>query len=322
MALPTDEHTLALSRDLLQSLDNLNGGEHPGFRAAHAKGILLSGTFVPAPEARSLTRAPHAVRTSTPVSVRFSNSAGIPSIPDTDIEHSSPRGIAIRFHLADHVHTDVIGVSTDGFPVQKPEEFLEFLRAIHASGPGAPKPTPIEAYLGAHPIALKYVVMTPKPIPSSFAREKFFTPTALKFINESGNVRFGRFRARPELGYEALDASVSAAKPANFLFDEILERIAAGPIKFNLSVQLAESGDVVDNASLVWPDDRKETPFGTITLTEVVPHNESEQRTIIFDPIPRVDGIESSGDPLLEVRAAVYLMSGRRRRAAGGTASA
>jgi catalase len=29
-----------------------------------------------------------------------------------------------------------------------------------------------------------------------------------------------------------------------------------------------------------------------------------------------VDGIEPSADPLLELRAAVYLLSGRRRRAA------
>jgi len=35
---------------------------------------------------------------------------------------------------------------------------------------------------------------------------------------------------------------------------------------------------------------------------------------MIFDPIPRVDGIEPSDDPLLELRAAVYLLSGRRRR--------
>jgi catalase len=49
----------------------------------------------------------------------------------------------------------------------------------------------------------------------------------------------------------------------------------------------------------------------------LAPNNEAEQRHIIFDPIPRVDGIESSGDPLLEPRATVYLLSGRRRRAAG-----
>jgi len=37
------------------------------------------------------------------------------------------------------------------------------------------------------------------------------------------------------------------------------------------------------------------------------------------DPIPRVDGIEASADPLLELRAAVYLISGRRRRAASAS---
>jgi len=57
--------------------------------------------------------------------------------------------------------------------------------------------------------------------------------------------------------------------------------------------------------------------FGTIELTSVMPDNDAEQRHIIFDPIPRVDGIEPSEDPLLDPRAAVYLMSGRRRRAQG-----
>jgi len=41
------------------------------------------------------------------------------------------------------------------------------------------------------------------------------------------------------------------------------------------------------------------------------------QKQIIFDPIPRVEGIDPSEDPLLELRAAIYLLSGRRRRAAG-----
>ncbi len=51
-------------------------------------------------------------------------------------------------------------------------------------------------------------------------------------------------------------------------------------------------------------------------LTHAVADNAAEQKQIIFDPIPRVDGIEPSDDPLLELRAAVYLLSGRRRRSA------
>jgi catalase len=61
--------------------------------------------------------------------------------------------------------------------------------------------------------------------------------------------------------------------------------------------------------------------FGEISLKEIVPNNASEQQQIIFDPIPRVEGIEASADPLFEPRANVYLMAGRRRRAAAKAAT-
>ena len=80
-------------------------------------------------------------------------------------------------------------------------------------------------------------------------------------------------------------------------------------------MQLAEEGDVVDDSTVQWPEDRKQVKIGEITLTELAPNNEAEQRQIIFDPIPRVDGIDTAGDPLFEPRATIYLMSGRRRRA-------
>jgi len=221
----------------------------------------------------------------------------------------------VRFHLAEHVHTDIIGHSHDGFPTRTPEEFLEFLRAAGASGPGAAKPSPIEIFLGAHPKALEFV-MAPKPFPTSFAREAFFGVNAFKFTNKDGASRYGRFRIRPDAGAEYLDAPGAAAKSANFLFDELRERIAKGPVKFNIVVLLAESGDTVDDATVHWPADRKELQFGTLVLTSEVANNTGEQQHIIFDPIPRVDGIDPSGDPLLETRADLYLLSGRRRRKA------
>lgn len=53
-------------------------------------------------------------------------------------------------------------------------------------------------------------------------------------------------------------------------------------------------------------------PFGAIVLTAKASDDEQQQKRMIFDPLPRVDGIEPSDDPLLELRAAVYLLSGRR----------
>jgi len=303
-----------LSREALQAFDDLFG-LHPGFRPVHAKGILLSGTFTPAAGVGALTNAPHVSRPSIRVEVRFSDFAGVPSVPDYDAENASPRGIAIRFYLEEHVHTDIIGHSIDGFPVRTVEEFLQFLHAIQASGPGVPKPTPVESFLAAHPATLAFV-QTPKPIPTSFIKESFFSVSAYKFTNGAGVTKFGRYRVVPQDGNEYLDASAAAKKSADFLFDDIKERIARGGVKMRILVQVASGGDVVDDSTVHWPDERPVVEFGTIELNGLVPEGEAAQRQIIFDPIPRVQGIEPSGDPLLDPRASLYLASGRRRRAA------
>jgi hypothetical protein len=36
-----------LESNLLDALDKLAGGLHPGFRPVHAKGVMYSGTFIP-----------------------------------------------------------------------------------------------------------------------------------------------------------------------------------------------------------------------------------------------------------------------------------
>jgi catalase len=275
---------------------------------------MLSGTFTPASGADYLTRAPHIQRESTQVTVRFSDSTGIPLIPDND-PNANPRGFAVRFHLAERVHTDIIAHSTDGFPTRTGEEFLEFLRALASSDPSKPSPSPLEAFLGTHPKALAFV-QAPKPTPSSFARESYFGITAMLFTNKDGLSHFGRYRIVPEAGNDHLTDAAAAAMSANFLFDELGERVLRGPVGFRVLVQLADGEDIVDDATVHWPEDRPLTDFGRIVLTSLVSDGDSAQKQIIFDPIPRVDGIEPSEDPLLELRAAVYLLSGRRRRVA------
>ncbi len=305
MPLPTDEKLLALSQDLIKQFDTIFG-LHPGFRPAHAKGTLLKGAFQPAPEAATLTRAPHAQNASTPVTVRFSNSTGLPAIPDGD-PNSNPKGFALRFHLGEHVHTDIVAHSTDGFPTRTGQEFLELLRALATGKP--------EEFLGSHPKALEFV-KTPKPTPSSFGRENYFGVTAMRFTNKEGVSRFGRYRIVPEAGTDYLSDADAGQQQADFLIQELADRVEKAPVVFRVLVQLANEGDVVDDATIHWPEDRQLVQLGTATFTEPVANEDAEQKKIIFDPIPRVDGIEPSDDPLLELRAAVYLMSGRRRRSA------
>jgi catalase len=188
--------------------------------------------------------------------------------------------------------------------------------ALIATDPAGPHPNAIEQFLAAHPAAMTFVQI-PKPVPTSFAKESFFAVSAFKFTNVDGVSRYGRYRVLPVAGNEYLDEAGAAARSPNFLFDEIKERVAKEPVRFRAAVQLAEDGDIFDDATVRWPEDRPQLAFGEISLQEITPNNASEQQQIIFDAIHPWDGIEASADPLFEPRANIYLMSGRRRRAAG-----
>jgi catalase len=140
--------------------------------------------------------------------------------------------------------------------------------------------------------------------------------TAFKFTDADGVSRFGRFRVRPEGRTEFLTPEQAAEKTADFLADELSERLAKGPVKFRVLVQLAGAGDEAADATAVWPETGEDVEFGTLNLTKQVDELDPELRKIIFDPVPRVDRIDPSGDPLTDVRSEIYLLSGRRRRAA------
>jgi catalase len=307
-----------LVSDQVSKKINRAGNSNTYYLSAHAKGQLLSGTFTPTSEAKALSKAPHFKAASTPVLIRFSNSTGIPNIPDTD-NNSKPHGIAIRFNLPEkdgkRVHTDVTGISTPLFPVRSGEDFGAFLRAVGTSPPGTASPTPVEQFIGSHPETLKFI-QTPKPFPVSLATEKYFGLNAFKFISEDGKETFIRYQILPDLGYQTITDEAAAAKGDNYLFEEIGERVKASPFSFKLVAQIGEPNDVTDDVIEQWPEDRKTVVLGTVKLDTLIEDNEKVQKTTIFDPIPRIDGIEPSADPMLEFRAALYLISGRERRAA------
>ena len=88
--------------------------------------------------------------------------------PDfTGIPDANPRGFALKFTLPDGSSADVVTHSFNGFPTATAEEFRKLLLAIPVSGPGAAKPTALDTFLGAHPIA-KYRSLTH---PEATARE-------------------------------------------------------------------------------------------------------------------------------------------------------
>jgi catalase len=307
--------TPAKQRLYEQLVDALHAlfGVHPGYRPVHAKGVVCEGTFSPAATAASVSRAPHLQSAAVPITVRFSDFAGVPTVPDGD-PLASPRGMAIKFHLPGQIDTDLVAQSYDGFPTRTAEEFLEFVRALAASGPGSLAPKPIASFLASHPQARRFAE-APKPAPSSFATESYYGVNAFRFINREGTSRHGRYRIRPEAGEEHLDPAEAARRPGSFLFDELAQRLSRDAARFRLLVQLAAEGDPVDDSSLPWPEERPQIELGTIAVTSQLADSAVAERRLIFDPARLVDGIELSDDPLPPVRSAVYAIAYRRRNA-------
>jgi catalase len=271
--------------------------------------VLLKGTFTPSAKAGELSRAQHFNSPSTPVIARFSSSTGIPNLPDTD-PNGNPRGFALRFMLAEtprRVHTDIVSHSVDAFPDPTVEGAVAFFKSLTNGTVGD--------FVGSHPAALAFV-QAPKPTPSAFGREKYFSVSAFKLVAADGKATFVRYRFLPAAGEDYLDEEALKGKGPEFLFDGVPAALQNGPIVFKLAAQVAAEGDVTDDSSVHWPEEREVVELGSVSLETLDDQDEAHQKTYIFDPIPRVDGVEPSGDPLLDLRASLYLISGRQRRAA------
>ena len=291
---------------IVDTLNTLSGGPHAGYRANHAKGVLVTGEFTPAPTAPGLSKAAHFAK-RVPVLVRFSNGTGLPTMPDAD-GNASPHGIAIRFQLPKGENTDIVSISANSFPVATPEEFLGLLQAIAASGPTAAKPTPIEQFLGSHPIAAKWVA-TPRPAPVSFGTLAFYGVNAFKFTNAKGVSRYARYQILPVAGEQALSDADAAKAAPNYLMDELPQRIAKGAVKFRLVAQVAKDGDPVNDGSVAWPAGRELVELGTISLNKTPTEQVNAQKTLLFNPLLLQAGIEPSADPVLLARPGAYAVS-------------
>ena len=299
----------------VQVVDALNGvfGKQVHGRAIHAKGIVLEGSFSALPSARSVSRAPQFSGDAIPVTVRFSDFAGIPTISDTD-GLASPRGMAIKFHLKGDSETDIVAHSVNAFPSPTTSDFRDLMVVLGHSPPGTPSPTPAEIYLGSHPAAKAFFSnLTPPPV--SYATLAYYGVNSFEFTSKKGETRFGRYQIVPVAGVHLLPGSeVSAADP-NYLKVEIGKRLQSGPATFILEVQLAEAGDVIENPSISWPESRQMVKLGVITITRMLPDSQAQEQKLMFSPAAVVDGIRPA-DPMVLDRNAAYGVSYGRRHIA------
>jgi catalase len=287
-----------------RAVDGINDtfGSHPGSRALHAKGTVCRGTFTATPEAARLTRAAHMQGEPVDVTVRVSNGSGDPHSPD-----SAPdvRGMGVKFHLPDGSRTDISAQTVSRFPVRTPDAFIALVRA---NKPGLGRLWKLPLFLATHPEAvpaLRAGASGLKP-PSSYAACRFYAIHAFKWVGADGGERYVRYTWLPEA------AAGPVGEGADYLQDEIRDRLERGPVRFKLELQIAAAGDTVDDPTSVWPGSRERVTAGTLELTGLAPGDD----VLVFDPGRLTDGIEPSDDPVLRFRSPAYSVSVERRTSA------
>ena len=289
------------------------GGDHPGFRAVHAKGTLCAAMFTPSADASRLSRAAHFGGDAVRAHVRFSNGSGNPNAPD--FEPREGRGMATKFYLHDGATTDVVAINLPAFFVSTVDGFLDFCRArVPDPSTGEPDPAAIGAFLEQHPEALTAgaAVLGATP-PESYLRCAYNSLHAYRFVDDAGDGRYVRYRWEPEAGEASLSAEDAEARGPDYLQADLAARFADGPAAFALSVQIAEDGDAVDDPTVPWPDERPWITMGRLEVTGLAHDREEGDDVLVFDPTRVTDGIELSDDPILRFRTRAYAESVLRR---------
>ncbi len=291
---------------------NMLFGHHPRTRALHAKGVWCEGTFTASAEAARLSRAAVFSGAAVPALVRFSNGGGDPEGHDGARE---ARGMAVKLRPAEGEEVDILATNNPAFVTRTPEDFLELLR-LRAPDPrtGEVDMEALGAFLAAHPESQPVIQhgLTADP-PASYATQAYRSPHAFQLVNEAGEGTWVRYRWLPEAGVHEIPYEEAQKLDRDYLRAELAERLARGPVRFELALQVAGPGDPLDDPTAIWPEERELVSAGTLAVTALVDDPERGGHIEVFDPTRVADGIELSDDPVLRARPHAYSVSAHRR---------
>ncbi len=292
--------------EALETIDGrFGGGRH---RALHAKGVFCSATFTATPEAATLTRAGHMAGDPVPTVARLSNGSGDPTDPDwaPDV-----RGLATAFMLGDGTRTDLLAQTLPHYAFPDERGFLE---AVELSKPSPRSLLKFPGFAVRNPRAVGELPKVNKILNrrASFAARPYYPFHAYRWLDADGGERFVRYTWLPTVEEPDLSKDEAKRRGPNYLFDDLAERLAREPVRFQLEVQIAAEGDAVDDPSSIWPDERRRLITGILEITAI---DDGADDAIVMDPMRVVDGIEPSGDPVLHFRPPVYDLSYQRRTA-------
>ncbi|KQW88290.1 catalase [Acinetobacter sp. Root1280] len=283
------------------SLENFE----PGYRRAHGKGICFEGTYYSNGRAAIVSKADVFSKSDVPAIGRFSIGNSNPHASDNS---TSTVSMALLLTPNDQSQWRMKLNNFPYFSTRNPEGFLAQMSAFKPDPvTGQPDPELVAAFFKEYPEARKSVEDKAKmPLTGSFSGTEYYVVNAFILRAANGQKQPVRWSMRPHSEFISMTKEQHARSGHDFLFEDIKNRLAVGPLYWDLVLQLAESGDPVNDPSQPWPNDRKEIIAGTLEVKHVTDQINGACRDVNFDPTLVPPGIELSDDPVLAARAGIY----------------
>lgn len=295
-----------LTSDKLVMALEKSGGRHPGFRRNHAKGVCILGDFSSNGNASALSRAALFAPGVTPVVGRLAIAGGNPHAPDYTVP---VRSMALAFYQKNGEQWRTGMNAMPFFPVQSVEGFYDLqVATLPDARTGKPDPAKVQAFVQQHPEIKRFFGWAKQAVPSSsWISDRFNSLNAFNFIDAAGHSHLVRWSMVPHADYQPI--AVKEKGDADFLRNDLQQRLAQGPQQWDLIITEADAGDKGNDASVAWPDDRRKITAGTLTIHTMTAQQDGACNDINYDPLILPDGIAASDDPLLNARSSAYAKS-------------
>ncbi|WP_336242643.1 catalase family peroxidase [Enterobacter cloacae] len=295
-----------LTSDKLVNVLQQSSGVHEGYRRNHAKGMCVLGTFISNGNASTLSRALLFSKGETAVTGRFAIAGGNPAAPDYAVP---VRSMALAFQQANGEQWRTGMNAMPFFPVSSVEGFYELQTAtLPDAATGKPNSEKLNAFVMKHPEIKAFFAWAKQYVPSSsWASDRFNSLNAFRLIDKAGNEHLVRWSMVPHTAFSPISDADKQNK--DFLQQDLVHRLNEGALEWDLVFTLAQAGDKSNDATKVWPADRKTINAGTLVLSKALPQQQGPCNDINYDPLILPDGIAASDDPILNARSSAYAKS-------------
>lgn len=275
-------------------------GVSPGHRRNHAKGICFTGLFEANGNDSVLSRAEVFRAGHYPALGRFNLGTANANATDATVR---VRGMGLRISTPDGEEWRTAMIDPPFFPVSTPRAFYDLLRALGSKNPDA-----MPTFIHANPEFAAFAAWAKTaPWTGSYAEEHFNSLNSFIFTDSSGADHAVRWSLVPQTAPVPVSPEDLAKRGPDFLENEITDRVrSSGPLRWTMTVTVADPGDPTSDPSKAWPEGRRSVEVGTLVVQQIEAERDGPCRDINFDPTVLPAGIRTSDDPFPAARSSAY----------------